>query len=101
MRVVLCMIIIQSLISVYAGDIALTRFPEKITGICSGSPAIGCSKLAGSVIGEGEISQLIKEFGHAQNFEKLLIPPVELGFFCLFELRLEKKLKFPVNFELK
>jgi hypothetical protein len=69
---------------------------------CNGSPSIKCLYLAGTVE-----SDYLAEPLHAMTMPisgqriELMLPPVELGFFCLFELRLEKKYKLPVNFELR
>jgi hypothetical protein len=69
---------------------------------CNGIPSIKCLYPTGTVS-----SDSLAEPMHAMTMPilvkriALMMPPVELGFFCLLELRLEKKFKLPVNFELR
>ena len=97
MRCIGIIFIIFLVTELKAGEIALNRIPEPAksdyrTPLSESSALELCLPLNSTAFAlQDNVSISSSPY----------IPPVELGFFCLFELRLEKKFKFPVNFELK
>lgn len=103
MRIILLSLILMLVIAEVSAIEPFRRGIDEISERkCNGSPSIKCLYLTGAV----ESDYLAKPI-HTMTMPisdkriKLMLPPVELGFFCLFELHLEKKYKLPVNFELK